>query len=51
VIGRLLKLFTLGVIVKKVASYPAVATPARGLFRRFARSREAGRWHHVDPPE
>jgi hypothetical protein len=51
VIGRLMKLFALSVIVRKLASYPAVALPARGLFRRFARRREAGRWHHVAPPE
>jgi hypothetical protein len=51
VIWRLAKLVTFGVIVRKVARNPVVATPARGLFRRFAHRREAGRWHHVEPPE
>jgi hypothetical protein len=49
--GRLLKLLTFGYFARKLARTPAVATPARSLFRRFARRREAGRWHHVDPPD
>jgi hypothetical protein len=51
VINRLVKLVTLGLVVHRIVRTPAVATPARGLFRRFARRREAGRWHYVEPPE
>ena len=52
VIGRLVKL------VHAAARDRAArrAAPGRGdararLFRRFAQRREAGRWHHVDPPD
>jgi hypothetical protein len=50
-IFRLAKLVTMGVLVRRAVNHPAVAVPARTLFRRFARRREAGRWHHVPPPE
>jgi hypothetical protein len=36
--------------VRKAVRNPAVATPARALFGRFAKRREAGRWHDVEPP-
>jgi hypothetical protein len=51
VILRVVKLVTVGVLVRRAANHPAVAVPARTVFRRFARRREAGRWHHVPPPE
>jgi hypothetical protein len=50
-IVRLVKLGTVVVLVRRASRHPAVAVPARSLFRRFARRREAGRWHDVPPPE
>ncbi|MDP9257967.1 MAG: hypothetical protein M3Q31_15640 [Actinomycetota bacterium] len=49
-IWRVTKLVAVGVLVRKAARNPAVATPARALFGRFAKRREAGRWHDVEPP-
>ena len=46
-INRLVKLVTLGLVAWRVARHPAVATPTRG----FSKRRDAGRWHHVEPPE
>jgi hypothetical protein len=51
VINRLVKLVTLGLVAWRVARHPAVATPTRGIFSRFSKRRDAGRWHHVEPPE
>ena len=50
-ISRLVKLVTLGLVVQRVVRHPAVATPARGLFQRLSSRRDAGRWHHVEPPQ
>jgi hypothetical protein len=51
VIWRVTKLVAVGVLVRRAARNPAVATPARALLGRFAKRREAGRWHDVEPPE
>jgi hypothetical protein len=51
VIWRVTKLVAVGVLVRKAVRNPAVATPARALFGRFAKRREAGRWHDVEPPD
>jgi hypothetical protein len=51
VIARLVKLAIVGSVVRRVSKNPAVATPAKSLFRRFSKRRAAGRWHHVDPPD
>jgi hypothetical protein len=51
VIVRLVKLGTAVVIVRRAARHPAVAVPARQVAKRFAKRREAGRWHDVPPPE
>jgi hypothetical protein len=50
VIWRVTKLVAVGVLVRKAVRNPAVATPARAVFGRFAKRREAGRWHDVEPP-
>ena len=50
-IWRVTKLVAVGVVVRRAARNPAVAAPARTLFGRFAKRREAGRWHDVQPPE
>jgi hypothetical protein len=50
VIWRVTKLVAVGVLVRKAVRNPAVATPARALFGQFAKRREAGRWHDVEPP-
>ena len=50
-IVRLVKLGTVVVIVRRAVRHPAVAVPARTLAKRFAKRREAGRWHDVSPPE
>ena len=50
-IVRLVKLGTVVVVVRRVVKHPAVAVPARTLGKRFAKRREAGRWHDVPPPE
>ena len=50
-IVRLVKLGTVVVIVRRVVKHPTVAVPARTLGKRFAKRREAGRWHDVPPPE
>ncbi|MDX6598079.1 MAG: hypothetical protein QOE87_1966 [Gaiellales bacterium] len=50
-IVRLVKLGTVVVLARRAARHPAVAVPARTLARRFAKRREAGRWHDVPPPE
>jgi hypothetical protein len=47
---RLVKLGTAVVLVRRAARHPALAVPARTVFRRFAVRREAGRWHDVPPP-
>ena len=49
-IVRLVKLGTVVVLARRAAKHPAVAVPARTLARRFAKRREAGRWHDVPPP-
>ena len=49
-IWRLVKLGTAVVLVRRAARHPAVAVPARTVMRRFAKRREAGRWHDVEPP-
>ena len=49
-IWRVTKLVAVGVLVRKAVRNPAVATPERALFGRFAKRREAGRWHDVEPP-
>ena len=49
-IWRVTKLVAVGVLVRRAARNPAVAAPARALFGRFAKRREAGRWHDVQPP-
>jgi hypothetical protein len=51
VIRKIVKLAIVGSVVRRVAQNPAVATPAKGLFRRFAKRRSAGQWHDVDPPD
>ena len=48
---RLVKYGTVVVLVRRAARHPAVAVPARTVFRQLARRREAGRWHDVPPPE
>jgi hypothetical protein len=50
-IRRLVKLAIVGSVVRRVAQKPAVATPAKSLFRRFSKRRAAGQWHDVPPPE
>jgi hypothetical protein len=50
-IVRLVKLGTVVVLARRAARHPAVAVPARTVARRFAKRREAGRWHDVPPPE
>jgi hypothetical protein len=50
VIARLVKLAIVGSVVRRISQNPAVATPAKSLFRRLAKRRAAGQWHHVDPP-
>jgi hypothetical protein len=50
VIWRVTKLVAVGVLVRRAVRNPKVATPARAVFGRFAKHREAGRWHDVDPP-
>ncbi len=49
-IVRLVKLGTVVVLARRAAKHPAVAVPARTVARRFAKRREAGRWHDVPPP-
>jgi hypothetical protein len=51
VIARLVKLAIVGSVVRRISQNPAVATPAKSIFRRFAKRRAAGQWHHVDPPD
>jgi hypothetical protein len=50
VIWRVTKLVAVGMLVRRAVQDPKVATPARAVFARFAKRREAGRWHDVDPP-
>jgi hypothetical protein len=50
VIGRVVKLLIVGSVVRRVAQNPAVATPAKTIYRRFAKRRAAGQWHDVEPP-
>jgi hypothetical protein len=50
VIWRAAKLVAVGVLVRRVVKNPTVATPARALFGHFAKRRESGRWHDVEPP-
>ena len=50
-IKGVVKLAIVGSVVKRISQNPAVATPAKSVFRRFAKRRAAGQWHHVDPPE
>ena len=50
-IKRVVKLAIVALVRQRISQNPAVATPARALFRRFAKRRAAGQWHHVDPPE
>jgi hypothetical protein len=49
-IGKLIKLAIVGSVARRAAQNPAVATPAKSLFRRFAKRRAAGQWHDVEPP-
>jgi hypothetical protein len=49
-IVRLVKLGTVYVVVRRAVKHPAVAVPARQVAKRFAKRREAGRWHDVPPP-
>ena len=49
-IWRATKLLAVGVLVRRAVRNPAVSTPARALFGQFAKRRESGRWHDVDPP-
>ena len=49
-IVRLVKLGTVVVLARRAARHPAVAVPARQVAKRFAKRREAGRWHDVPPP-
>jgi hypothetical protein len=51
VIGRIVKLAIVGSVVRRISQNPAVATPAKSIFRRFSKRRAAGQWHHVDPPD
>ena len=49
-IWRVTKLVAVGVLVRRAVQNPKVATPARAVYGRFAKRREAGHWHDVDPP-
>jgi hypothetical protein len=50
VIRKVVKLAIVGSVVRRISKNPAVATPAKSLFRRFAKRRAAGQWHDVPPP-
>ena len=49
-IARVLKLAIVVSVVRRAAQNPAIATPAKGVWRRFAKRRAAGQWHDVEPP-
>ena len=49
-IARVVKLLIVGSVVRRVAQHPAVAKPAKTVYRRFEKRRAAGQWHDVEPP-
>jgi hypothetical protein len=51
VIKGVVKLAIVGSVVRRITQNPAVATPAKSVFRRFAKRRAAGQWHEVPPPD